>query len=169
MRFDTTRDDYNQRGMARTFSKLECCALSLVTASAVLPAPHGTWRWFGVGCCSWHVTPRARIVGERPLAGAVLFRRLRAAYSQRRMTRARSNLECCASSPATASAGAPAPCEARCASLALKVAACTSHHERVTKENDLSLAHGTFEGHKPTTTSAARHERSASLSAAPPP
>ena len=137
MRFDTTRGDYNQRGMARTFSKLECCASSLVTASAGMQAPHGTWRWFGVGGCSSNVTPRARTVRERPLAEAVPFCTLQIAYGQRRMARARSKLECCASSPATASAGAPAPREKRGAVLTLETAAGTSHHEGTPKERGL--------------------------------
>ena len=42
----------------RERSKLECCASSLVTASAGMPAPHDAQRCFGVGCRSWHVAPR---------------------------------------------------------------------------------------------------------------
>ena len=169
VRFGAERDDNNQRSMARTFSKLECCASSLVTASAGVLAPHGTGRWFGVAGCSWLVTPRARIVRERPLAGSVHFRRLRTVYDQRRMACALSKLQSCASSPVTAIARVPAPRENGCASLELKTAACTSNHERVTKESGLSLAQGASVGHKPTTTRAERHGRAASSSAAPPP
>ena len=97
------------------------------------------------------------------------FCRLQAAYNQRRMARARSKLECYASSPVTASEGAPVPREAGCASLVSKTAVCTSHHERVTKENALSLAQGATVQHKPITTSAARHERAARSSVSPPP
>ena len=169
VRFGTAWVDHNQRGTARAFSKLECCASSLVTASAGMPAPHDMRRWFGVGGCSWHVTPRGRTVGERPLIGAVPFCRLWTVYNQRRMGSARSKLECYASSPVTASAGAPVPREARCASLASKTAACTSHHKRVTNESGLSLAHCASVGRKPITTSAAWHERAASPSASPSP
>ena len=88
VRFGTTRDDNNQRGTARAFSKLECCASSLVTTSAEMPAPHDMRRWLGVGGCSWHVTPRARTVGERPLTGAVSFYRARADHNQRGTARA---------------------------------------------------------------------------------
>ena len=66
--------------------------------------------WLGVGGRSWHVAPRARAEGERPLAGAVLFVSARADHNQRGTARARSKLECCASSQETASAGA---CAAR--------------------------------------------------------
>jgi hypothetical protein len=138
VRLCTARDDNSQRGTARAFSKLECYASSLVTASAGMHAPRrGTWRWVGVGGCSSYVTPRARAIRERPLAEAVPFCRLRTAYGQRSMARARSKLECCASSPVTASAGAPAPREKRGAVLALGAAACTSHHEGTPKESGL--------------------------------
>ena len=69
--------------------------------------------------------------------------------------------------PATASEGAPAPCEKRGAGLALKAAASTSHHERAPKERGRWTAQRAFVPHGPTTTSAARRERSASSSTAP--
>ena len=37
-----------------------------------MPAPHGTWRWFGVGGFSWHVTPWARIIRESLLPAQCL-------------------------------------------------------------------------------------------------
>ena len=204
--------DHNQRGTARARSKLECCASSLETASAGARATRDTRRWLGVGGRSWHVAPRARAEGERPLAGAVPFdrhgptttsaaRRARAAsssaappperqraqarlrcatrgaglaleaaagtshhgrapkerglspvqclyvamtdHNQRGTARARSKLECCASSPETASAGAPA-LVTRGAGLALEAAAGTSHHGRAPKERGLSPAQCPF-------------------------
>ena len=60
-------------------------------------------------------------------------------------------------------------CEYRVRILWRVVRAFTSHHERVTKESSLSLAQGASVGRKPTTTSAARHERAACSSVAPPP
>ena len=70
--FCRLRTAYGQRSMARQRSKLECCASSLVTASAGMPAPHNTWRWFGVGGFSWHVTPRARTIRESLLPAQCL-------------------------------------------------------------------------------------------------
>ena len=56
-----------------TRAKLECCASSPETASAGASAPRDKRRWLGVGGCSWHVAPRARAEGERPLASAMSF------------------------------------------------------------------------------------------------
>ena len=67
------RSDHNQRGTARARSKLACCASSRETASAGARAARGTRRWLGVGGRSWHVAPRPRAEGERPLAGAAPF------------------------------------------------------------------------------------------------
>ena len=85
----------------------QCCASSLVTATAGAPAPRYSANWLGVGGRSWHVAPRVSTEGERPLAGVALSHRawVDDNYIQRGTARAHSKLECCASSLVTATAG----------------------------------------------------------------
>ena len=71
------RADHNQRGTARA-SASSSAAPPPQRQRAHAHAPRrGTRRWLGVGGRSWHVAPRARAEGERPLAGAVSFYRHR--------------------------------------------------------------------------------------------
>ena len=64
-------------------------------------------RWLGVAGRSLCDAPRSCTEGERPLAGAVFFRRDGPFQDQLDTARARRKLACCASSPEAASAGAP--------------------------------------------------------------
>ena len=61
-------------------------------------------------------------------------------HNDRSTAHAQSKLECCASSPETASVHTPAPCETRGAGLKLEAAADTSHNGRAPKGRDVSLA-----------------------------
>ena len=169
VRLCTARDDdNNQRVTARAFRKLECYASSLVTASAGMHAPHGTWRWCGVGGCRWHVTPRMRTVGERCLAVTVPFRRIQTAYKQRRIARGQ-QARVLRLIPALASPGAPAPRENCGAVLVLDAAAGTPHHGRAPHERTLLPEQCAFVGYRPPTTSAAWRSCAATSSAAPHP
>ena len=89
-------------------------------------------------------------------------------HNRRGTAHARSKLVCCASSPVTASAGAPA-LGARGAGLALEAVAGTSRHGLARKERGLLLARCSVAGHEQSTTSAAQRERAASSCAKPPP
>ena len=65
------RTDLNQRGTARVRSKLACRTSSRESASAVAHSRVPRKSRLILGGRSWHVAPRPRIEGERPLAGAV--------------------------------------------------------------------------------------------------
>ena len=106
--FHMSRTDHNQRGTARARSKLAYCASSREIASAAAHARVPRESRLCVGGRSWHVIPRPRAEGERPLAGAVHLHIARTDHNQRGTARARSKLACCASSREIASAVARA-------------------------------------------------------------
>ena len=112
-------------------------------------AARHTRCWLDVGGRSWHVAPRPRAKRESRLAGARSFYETRADHSQRGTARTRSKLECCVSSPETASTVAPAPREPRGAGLALEAAAGTSHHGRAPKGRGLSPSQRSLAGREP--------------------
>ena len=87
----------------RARSKLACSASSRETAGAVARSLVPRESRLILGDRSWHVTPRPRAEGERPLAGAVPFCGARNDHNQRGTAHARSKLACCASSRETAS------------------------------------------------------------------
>ena len=116
--------------------------------------------WLEVGGRSWHVAPRPRAEGEEHLAVTASVGRVRAGHNHRGTTRTRSKLECCVSSPETASAAAPAPRKPRGAGLKLEAAAGTSHHGCAPKERGLSLSQRPLVGSKQIKTSVARRVRS---------
>ena len=162
--------DYNQRGAAHARCKRACCASSRERASAVARSRvHTRASRMPVGGRDWHVGARPCTEGERPLAGAVLFQKdgVTTTSAARRAH--------------TASArAAPPPERERAqwrdrvwahaqAGCSLKVAADTSEHGLAPKERGSLLVQWSFLGYGPTTTSAARRARAASVRAAPPP
>ena len=146
MLFHKTWADYNQHGMSRAHSKLECCTSSLETASASASALFET-RGAGLALqlARRIAASRTRAEGERPLAGAVSFYRTSVDHNQRDKAREQCKLECRSFSPETASAGAPALRETRGAGLALeaKAGGCRWHvalRARAEKERPLASA-----------------------------
>ena len=120
-------------------------------------------RRLGVGGDSWHVIPWPRTEGESPLVGAAPFHSTWVDHNQRGTARARSKLDCCASSPATASAGARVLASHAAAGLALEATAGTSYHGRAPKERALSSVQHPSIVHGSITTSVARRARSSKL------
>ena len=125
----------------RARSKVECCASFPDTASACAPAPCGR-HGAGLALEAAADTPyRARSLKRRGrLASAAFFGRIRIDQNDRGTARTQSKLECCASSPETASVHARAPHEQRGAGLKLEAAAGTSHNGRAPKQRDVSAA-----------------------------
>ena len=118
---------------------------------------------------SWHVVPRPRVDGERPLAGAETLFSAWTERNQRGTARARRKLECYAFSRDTAIAGVRALGSRATAGLVLEAKAGTSYHGRARMEGGLSLVQCHYTGPKPSTTSAARRAPAASLTATPSP
>ena len=117
--------DHSQRSVARTRNKLECCASSPEAVSAGASAPR---RWLGFGGRNWHVAPKARAEGKRPLASPTSLYRARIDHDQRYTARTRRRLACRASSRLRrATCG---PC------VVFEAAAGQSHHERTPKQID---------------------------------
>ena len=122
--------------------------------------------------CSWRlqlVRLTTAVTKGGGLAVAALFGRIRTDHDHRNTTRTRSKLECCVSSPETASTDAPAPQEPLGAGLKFEAAGSTSHHGRAPKDKALSPVRRHYKRHEPITASAAPRARKASSSAASPP
>ena len=131
-------------------------------------AARDTRHWFGIGGHSWHVAPRARVEGERPLKQEVSFQRAQPDYGQRSMPRAHSKLERCVFPTEAASASTRRTRATSGAGLSLEAAAGVSNHIRATKKRGLSPKERSSNGRGHTTTSAARRAHASSSSAAPP-
>jgi len=142
--FGRIRTDQNDRGTARTQSKLECCASSPETASVHAPAPReprGAGMKLEAAAGTSH---HGRDEGGESLAVAASFGRVRTDHNHRDTTRTRSKLECCVSSLETASTDAPAPQEPLGAGLKFEAAGSTSHPGRAPKERVPSRRCGIF-------------------------
>ena len=80
-------------------SKLECCASSRETASAVVRLRVPRKSRLILGGRSWHVAPRPRAEGERPLAGAMPLSSARNTTTTSAARRARAPISSAAPSP----------------------------------------------------------------------
>ena len=68
--------DRSQRGIARARRILKACVLRLLFRDSErrrTAVPLDTRRWPDTGGHSWHVAPRPRAKGEKPLSGALPF------------------------------------------------------------------------------------------------
>ena len=167
----TTRTDNNQRvTMNAGSSKLACRASSREIASAVARSSVPRESRLILGGHYWHVAPRPRAEGERPLASAVPCSAHEADHSQRSTARTRSSkLACCASPRKIASAVARSrvPRESR---LILG-----GHRWQVVQQpradgqRSLAGAASLPSAHGSTTTRVSRCTQAASSRAAPPP
>ena len=151
--------DNRQCGKVRARKKLACCASSRETASAVTRPRVPRENQLILGGHSWHVAPRQRAEGERPLAGAVPLLSAWTAHDQRSTAHARSKLACCASSRETKRSGGARACHAS-AGWFWEAGSGTSYHGRAPKERGLSPVQFPWLAHGPTTTSASWHTHS---------
>jgi len=167
--FSRVSADHNHRGTTRTRSKLECCVSFSDTESADAPAsrePRGAGMQLEAAAGTSH---HGRDERGGSLAVTASFGRVRTDHDHRDTTRTRSKLECCVSSPETASTDAPAPQEPLGAGLKFEAAGSTSHHGRAPKERALSPVRRHSTRHERITASTAPRAREASSSAASPP